>query len=184
MKLSDKIRILRKARGLSQEELGLSLSSKDNGVSRQSVSDWENGKVEPKLDNIRALAKLLNVSYDSLLDETLDFEDPEVLNRILAQGYIEKADIKKYYFKFWIIFAIILVLIALALIIPSLIIAIGCFKDAFENFNGDTSSLGKTMINRGYIFSIVSLIGLLLILIGVPLATLKAISERRKTGSK
>lgn len=40
MELSDKIRILRKARGYSQEGLGynLSLVSKD-GISRQSVSD-------------------------------------------------------------------------------------------------------------------------------------------------
>ena len=39
MELSDKIRILRKARGLTQEALGFSLAkvSKD-GISRQSVS--------------------------------------------------------------------------------------------------------------------------------------------------
>ena len=44
MKLSDKIRIIRKARGLSQEALGDSLSRvSENGISRQSVSDWENG---------------------------------------------------------------------------------------------------------------------------------------------
>ena len=44
MKLSDKIRIIRKARGLSQEALGDSLSRvSENGISRRSVSDWENG---------------------------------------------------------------------------------------------------------------------------------------------
>ncbi|MCM1395833.1 MAG: helix-turn-helix domain-containing protein, partial [Corallococcus sp.] len=64
MELSDKIRILRKARGYSQEGLGYNLSrvSKD-GISRQSVSDWENGKSEPKLDNIRDLASVLDVSF-------------------------------------------------------------------------------------------------------------------------
>lgn len=42
MKLSDKIRIIRKARGLSQEGLGEKLSrSSQYGISRQSVSDWE-----------------------------------------------------------------------------------------------------------------------------------------------
>ena len=73
MKLSDKIRILRKARGLSQEQLGYSLSrvNKD-GISRQTVSDWENGKFEPKLENIRDLAEVLNVSFDTLLDESVD----------------------------------------------------------------------------------------------------------------
>ena len=59
MELSDKIRILRKARGFSQEGLGENLSRvSSSGISRQSISDWENGKTEPKLDNIRDLAKV------------------------------------------------------------------------------------------------------------------------------
>ena len=41
MKLSDKIRIIRKARGLSQEALGDSLSRvSENGISRLSGSGW------------------------------------------------------------------------------------------------------------------------------------------------
>ncbi len=84
MELSDKIRIIRKARGLSQETLGDSLSrvSKD-GISRQSVSDWENGKSEPKLNNIRDLAQVLNVSFDALLDESIDLNDQHVLSSVL-----------------------------------------------------------------------------------------------------
>ena len=80
MKLSDKIRIIRKARGLSQEALGDSLSRvSENGISRQSVSDWENGKAEPKLDNIRDLAEVLNVSFDALLDENIDLDDTSLM---------------------------------------------------------------------------------------------------------
>ena len=84
MKLFDKIRILRKARGLSQEQLGYSLSrvNKD-GISRQTVSDWENGKFEPKLENIRDLAEVFNVSFDALLDESVDLEDQAVLKAVL-----------------------------------------------------------------------------------------------------
>lgn len=53
MQLSDKIRIIRKARGYSQEGLGMNLSMVNkNGISRQTVSDWENGNCEPKLNNI------------------------------------------------------------------------------------------------------------------------------------
>ena len=86
MKLSDKIRIIRKARGLSQEALGDSLSRvSENGISRQSVSDWENGKAEPKLDNIRNLAEVLNVSFDALLDESIDLDDNRVLSSVLKQ---------------------------------------------------------------------------------------------------
>ena len=95
MKLSDKIRILRKARGLSQEQLGYSLSrvNKD-GISRQTVSDWENGKFEPKLNNIRDLAEVLNVSYDALLDESLDLEDDKVLYAVLNKTTIKQEEPK------------------------------------------------------------------------------------------
>lgn len=87
MELSDKIRIIRKARGFSQEGLGDSLSMTcESGISRQSVSDWENGKTEPKLNNIRDLAKVLNVSYDALLDETLDLTDTNVLTAVLLSN--------------------------------------------------------------------------------------------------
>lgn len=84
MKLCDKIRIIRKARGFSQEGLGDSLSrvSKD-GISRQSISNWENGKSEPKLDNIRDLASVLNVSFDTLLDESINLDDQAVLASVL-----------------------------------------------------------------------------------------------------
>lgn len=83
MKLSEKIRILRKARGMSQEEFGYSLSEATNGVTRQTVSDWENGKFEPKLDNIRDMVRVLNVSFDVLLDETIDLNDAETLEKVL-----------------------------------------------------------------------------------------------------
>ena len=87
MQLADKIRIIRKARGFSQEQLGDKLSRvSENGISRQAVSDWENGKTEPKLDNIRDLAEVLNVSYDALLDEMIDLEDPKVLSKILGEA--------------------------------------------------------------------------------------------------
>jgi len=93
MLLSDKIRIIRKARGLSQEGLGFSLSrvSKD-GVSRQAVSDWETGKSEPCLDNIRDLAEVLGVSFDALLDETIDLDDPQVLSFVLGGKQVSKKE--------------------------------------------------------------------------------------------
>lgn len=92
MKLSEKIRILRKARGLSQEEFGYSLSESTDGVSRQTVSDWENGKFEPKLDNIRDIARVLDVSFDVLLDESVDLNDTEILQSVLRHV---TSDLKK-----------------------------------------------------------------------------------------
>lgn len=91
MKLSDKIRIIRKARGFSQETLGEKLSrTSQYGISRQSISDWENGKTEPKLENIRDLTEVLQVSFDSLLDESIDLNDPDVLAGVLQNSKVAK----------------------------------------------------------------------------------------------
>ncbi len=99
MYLSDKIRIIRKARGFSQEKLGECLNNENqNGISRQSISDWESGKSEPKLDNIRELAKVLNVSFDALLDDSLDLNDQQVLNSVLK--HLEPRMISKVNSKF------------------------------------------------------------------------------------
>ena len=75
MNLSEKICIIRKARKYTQEEMGDKI-----GVSRQTVSDWEKGKFEPTLDSIRAIAEVLNVSYDTLLNEKVDLSDKAQLN--------------------------------------------------------------------------------------------------------
>ena len=75
MKLSEKIKIVRKARGYSQEELG-----KKVGVTRQTVFDWEKGNYEPNLDSMRFLTQELEVSFDTLLDEDIDLNDRRQLN--------------------------------------------------------------------------------------------------------
>lgn len=62
--LSDNIRKYRKSNHMSQDELAEKLS-----VTRQSISLWETGQTQPSLDNILALAKLFDVSTDSLLAE-------------------------------------------------------------------------------------------------------------------
>lgn len=61
--LSDNIRNYRKENNLSQDELAEKL-----GVSRQSISLWENGQTQPTVDNIIALAKIFNITADELLE--------------------------------------------------------------------------------------------------------------------
>lgn len=181
MKLADKIRILRKARGLSQEELGFSLSTKFNGVSRQSVSDWENGKSEPKLDNIRALAQFLNVSFDALFNESIDLNDPDVLNKVLTEGYVEQSK-KRRYLLFWILFTIFVLGIAISLIIVFSIKANDYLQMA--NVKGIDTVIGGTLYNRYLTMLIPVLIGSLIIVIGSPLLGIKIFVEAKKYKSK
>ena len=65
MNLSNKIYEMRKAHGLSQEQLAEKL-----GVSRQSVSKWESGESIPELERLVEISKLFNVSTDYLLGQT------------------------------------------------------------------------------------------------------------------
>ena len=70
MTLSEKILMLRKQKGWSQEELAEQL-----GVSRQSVSKWESGTSLPDLNRILDLSRLFSVSTDFLLKEAETMEE-------------------------------------------------------------------------------------------------------------
>lgn len=59
----EKIRQFRKAKGLSQQELGEML-----GVSAVSVSKWERGQTQPDINTLRAMADLFNTTIDELCD--------------------------------------------------------------------------------------------------------------------
>lgn len=84
MILADKIILLRKKCGWSQEELAEQL-----GISRQSVSKWESGISIPDLDKIIKLSDLFEVSTDYLLKDELEVIIPAD-NVMLLQA--EKAD--------------------------------------------------------------------------------------------
>lgn len=143
MELSDKIRILRKARGLTQEALGFSLAkvSKD-GISRQSVSDWENGKSEPKLDNIRDLSSVLDVSFDALLDENIDLNNKDVLNSVLKhldrdiKTKVNRALRYNFYSRVFIKKDVIRLIILLAMFILGLALLITglCLMNSYEYY--------------------------------------------------
>ena len=64
MTFAQKLKDARQQAGYSQEELAGKLS-----VSRSAVAKWEADKGMPDIENLRAIAKLLNVSIDYLLDE-------------------------------------------------------------------------------------------------------------------
>ena len=70
MILANKIMMLRKKNGWSQEELAEKV-----GVSRQSVSKWESMQYIPDLDKILVLAQVFAVSTDYLLKEELEEEE-------------------------------------------------------------------------------------------------------------
>ena len=64
MALSDKLYMLRKKSGLSQEQLAEQLS-----VSRQAISKWESGQSVPESEKLIAISNYFDVSLDYLLKD-------------------------------------------------------------------------------------------------------------------
>ena len=62
MTLAGKLKSIRKQAGMSQEQLAEKL-----GVSRQAVTKWETDAGIPDINNIQSLAKLFQISIDTLL---------------------------------------------------------------------------------------------------------------------
>lgn len=77
MQLNDKILLLRKKKGWSQEQLADRV-----GVSRQSVSKWESGNAMPDLDKIVVLSRIFNVTTDYLLKDDVSPEEGDSGERV------------------------------------------------------------------------------------------------------
>lgn len=60
--LNIKIKELRTARNMSQVQLAAAL-----GVTKQSISNWENNNIQPSVDMLIKIARLFSVSTDYLL---------------------------------------------------------------------------------------------------------------------
>lgn len=73
MNLGNKIRELRRARNLTQEQLAASLN-----ISAQAISKWEMGASFPDMTMIPVLAALFKVSLDELFDFDVNNVDKEI----------------------------------------------------------------------------------------------------------
>lgn len=75
MKINEQIAVLRKQKGVTQEELAVAI-----GVTNQSVSKWESAQCCPDIQLLPALADYFEVSIDELMGhETVKKGDPDSL---------------------------------------------------------------------------------------------------------
>lgn len=81
VKFNEKLIKLRKASGLSQEELGNKLN-----VARQTVSKWELGETTPEMDKLEELSDLFEISIDELV------KDRSIPNSIIKEISRKKVD--------------------------------------------------------------------------------------------
>ena len=81
MKFGDNLKLIRKRKNMSQEEL----ADKVN-VSRQSVSKWENGEAYPEMNNILELCKIFNCKINDLVHvdmSDIDSLDDEIVMKVV-----------------------------------------------------------------------------------------------------
>ena len=83
----DRVKELRTNQGWTQQELGNRLD-----VSKQSVSNWENGNIMPSIELLLRMSNLFQVSTDYLLDNnsslTIDITDLDSEQRAMVQRMI------------------------------------------------------------------------------------------------
>lgn len=82
MNFGKRLKTLREERSLTQEEFGKRINQK-----KANVSKYENGKLQPSLETISAIATYFGVSIDYLLGRSDDpklpqITDPEVIKEI------------------------------------------------------------------------------------------------------
>jgi transcriptional regulator with XRE-family HTH domain len=113
MNLSEKIFELRKAKGVSQEQLAEKL-----GVSRQSVSKWESGESLPEIERIIELSKVFNVTTDYLLKPS-EVDELSIRTEMLEKqqrDLIKKSEAKDK-IRFHILSCTVIYLIAFAAVV-------------------------------------------------------------------
>lgn len=89
IEIASRLAKLRKEKGLSQEDLADKL-----GISRQAVSKWERAEASPDTDNLILLARLYDVSLDTLL--STDAKDEEIKTEVVDSIKKEEDDKHDY----------------------------------------------------------------------------------------
>lgn len=120
--LSENIKVIRKSKGLSQEELAVRLN-----VVRQTISKWEQGLSVPDSDMLISLSEALDTPVSVLLGETVAESRPddiraiaeklEIINMQLAQRKLARQ--RALHWTFFTVGAVIVVITALLLAVGS-----------------------------------------------------------------
>ena len=83
MRIGERVKEMRRARGITQDELGVVLGNRTTGkpLSRGQVSNLETGKRNLNIHQIKALADYFNVSIETLGFKSEEIETVDFLER-------------------------------------------------------------------------------------------------------
>ncbi len=158
--LGDKIYKARKAKGFSQEYLAGLV-----GVSRQTISQWENDKFQPNNDNIDMLCQVLDLSREEFIG-TADVANNDS-DRLNNARRIKKQKV------FTILIGVVWA-VALIMTIVTVLMGFICL----------TSNTGDMMDNSysipQYVFYVLLAVSVILILIDVGIIILKTQDKNKR----
>ena len=167
--LKENIKTLRKAKGLSQEELAIKLN-----VVRQTISKWEQGLSVPDAEMLIKLAEVLDTNVSTLLGEKITeskvddlkaiSEKLEVINLQLSQRKSERRKII-----YWL-------LISLCVIMVGIFIVLILLNSPYLNWNyndPEKAVLGVAIHSFEWVFIRIAPIIFIGLVIGIFLAKKK-----------
>lgn len=158
MKLSEKLVSLRRASGMTQDELAAKLF-----VTRTAVSKWENNKGYPGIDSLKLLSQVYNISLDELISD----------DDVVAAQKAKKRRSRIYY---WCAVACLVLAVAFTLAahfshIPWFIIPGGASVLGYVAFAFATKPVLSGMSHADFVRYIASRAVVLLIVVGVLIST-------------
>jgi len=92
MKFGDNLKLIRKSKKMSQEQLAEKMN-----VSRQSVSKWENGEAYPEMNNILELCKIFNCKINDLVHSDMsdiNSLDEEIIMNVVKFNEKKQKEVK------------------------------------------------------------------------------------------
>lgn len=98
-----KLKELRTARGISQEELAELVN-----VSRQTVSKWENGIVQPSADNLVRLGQVFQVPLEAILGGECTLPEAVAVKEVPAP--------RRRNYRFWAALAAVIAAVGIAVL--------------------------------------------------------------------
>ena len=161
--LGDTIIKLRKEKGFTQEKFAELLD-----VSRQTVSKWENGVVQPNNENIKLICETLNVTVETLFSETACVSDSPYDSKTNSSS--KKRNL------FYLIGIIVLSVVIIWMITLTVVLGLITFKPNTDNLYKNSDIINK------FIFYI--LLAETLILVVVDLILVVVMLKNMKTSKR
>ena len=147
MKFGENLYNLRRSAKMSQENLAEKV-----GVSRQSVSKWENGEAYPEMDNILKICKIFHCKINDLIHDDIqdiDSLDEEIKMKVVKLEKEKQKRLKvisKIIYVITKIGSIVARVGAICLIVATVLLAVFLSGTSVKNENEITMQLGNQVV--------------------------------------